>query len=121
LKFPNLSPFVKSGIPEFSTSDEINYYFESAWWCTLPVTEYARDGEIPKVVRKPDFLTAKQMDSAAAERAKLDAIGDAKSYLGRLVLEWAKASPEDSRIPEALYIAFNANGSYKYGWAVGTR
>jgi len=55
------------------------------------------------------------MESAATERAKLKAIGDARSYLGKLVLEWAKASPEDSRIPEALYIAFNANGSYKYG------
>jgi len=55
------------------------------------------------------------MESAATERAKLKAIGDARSYLGKLVLEWAKASPEDSRIPEALYIAFNANGGYKYG------
>jgi hypothetical protein len=116
LRFPNLSPFVKSGIPEFSTSDSINYYFESAWWCTLPDTEYAPRGEeIPKVVRKPEFLTAKQMESAATDRAKLKSIGDAKSYLGRLVIEWAKASPEDARIPEALYIAFNANGSYKYG------
>jgi hypothetical protein len=116
LRFPNLSPFVKSGIPDFSTSDSINYYFESAWWCTLPVTEYDRHSqEIPKVVQIPDFLTAKQMESAAAERAKLKAIGDAKRYLGRLVLDWARASPGDSRIPEALYIAFNANGSYKYG------
>ena len=116
LKFPTLSPFVKSGIPDFATSDDINYYFESAWWCTLPVTEYNRKSEeVPKVVRKPNFLTARRIESAAAERDKLEAIGDAKRYLGKLVLQWAKSSPEDSRIPEALYIAFNANGSYKYG------
>jgi hypothetical protein len=116
LKFPNLSPFVKSGIPDFSTSDSINYYFESAWWCTLPVTEYTRHGEeITKIVRKPDFLTAREIESAAAERAKLEAIANGKRYLGQRVLDWAKASPGDSRIPEALYIAFNANGSYKYG------
>jgi hypothetical protein len=116
LKFPNLSPFIKSGIPDSDTPERLDYYFESAWWCTLEETEYNQHSEeVPKVVRKPDFLTAQQIASAASERDKLKAIGDAKRFLGQLVLDWAKVSPEDSRIPEALYIAFQANVSYKYG------
>ena len=31
------------------------------------------------------------------------------------MLEWAKAEPDDPRIPEALFIAFTANARYKYG------
>ena len=46
---------------------------------------------------------------------RLSRIGDAKSYLGKRAIEWAKTSPNDPRIPEALYIAAQANRSYKYG------
>ena len=42
-------------------------------------------------------------------------IPDAKSYLGKRVLEWAKNSPDDPRLPEALFIAVKANQVYKYG------
>ncbi|PYS37094.1 MAG: hypothetical protein DMF71_19215 [Acidobacteria bacterium] len=70
---------------------------------------------MPKVVRKPEFLTAKQLEAAATERNRLRDIGDGKPYLGKLVLQWARTSPTDPRIPEALFIAFNANQSYKYG------
>lgn len=64
---------------------------------------------------KPGFLTAEQLTAAARERAALITIGDGKSYLGKRVLEWVKASPTDERIPEALFIAAKANGQYKYG------
>ena len=64
---------------------------------------------------KPPFLSAQQADTASRELKKLKELGDGKSYLGRQVLAWAKASPDDERIPEALYIAVKANGSYKYG------
>ena len=68
-----------------------------------------------KIVSKPPFLTRLQLEQARKERTALIAIGDGKSYLGKRVLEWAKAQPDDPRIPEALFIAFTANGSYKYG------
>ena len=61
---------------------------------------------------KPGFLTAEQLTAAARERAALITIGDGKSYLGKRVLEWVKASPTDERIPEALFIAAKANGQY---------
>jgi len=116
LKFPNLSPFVASGIPEFSTAEDLNYYFQSAWWCALPTTEYDQQGqEVPKVVTRPGFLTREKLTAGQQERSQLRSIGDGKSYLGKQVLQWAKDAPDDPRIPEALFIAFNANQSYKYG------
>lgn len=116
LKFPNLSPFIVNGLPSFERSEDLDYYFESAWWCELPATEYNDEGnEVQKVVRKPEFLTAQQVQAAAAERKHIDEIGAGKSYLGKLALQWAKSSPQDARVPEALFIAFKANENYKYG------
>ena len=116
LKFPNLSPFVVGGLPLFSTTEELEYELESGWWCPLSTTDYdERGNELPKVVPQPTFLTAAQLETAARERSVLQAIGDAKSYLGKQVIQWAKASPLDPRVPEALFIAVRANESYKYG------
>jgi hypothetical protein len=56
-----------------------------------------------------------QLAAAQKERAALVAVGDGKSYLGKEVIQWAKLSPDDPRIAEALFIAFKANESYKYG------
>ncbi|HEY3581529.1 MAG TPA: tetratricopeptide repeat protein [Pyrinomonadaceae bacterium] len=116
LKFPNLSPYVQGGLPEFSTSEKIDYYFETAWWCPQEDTELDDDiKEVPKVVFKPGFLTAEELATAHRERVALQGLGDAKSFLGKQVLEWARTSPLDPRLPEALFIAVKANSQYKYG------
>jgi hypothetical protein len=116
LKFPSLTPYVPSGIPEFSTAEQSDYYFETSWWCKPAEVEYNEDGsESPKVVNTPKFLSLQIVGSAKKERAALNAIGDGPGYLGKRVLEWSRRSPSDPRIPEALYIAIQANQSYKYG------
>jgi hypothetical protein len=116
LKFPTLSPFVQGGLPKFETSEGIEYYFGDSWWCKPSKTDYTDEGtEVPRVVPKPNFLTETELETARREFTALDAIGDAKPYLGKRVIEWAKTSPNDPRIPEALYIAAQANRSYKYG------
>lgn len=116
LKFPNLSPYVPGDIPEWSTTEQSDYYLETGWWCPQSDTDYDEQAnEVPKVVAKPGFLTAEQLETARRERLALRALGDAKSYLGKQVLEWAKTSPGDRRVPEALFIAVKANQSYKYG------
>jgi hypothetical protein len=119
LKFPSLSPFVERDVASFDTSEELEYYFEDSWWCTPEDTEYdyRTDQTRPKVVPKPNFLTAAQVEAAKREHAALVAIGDGKSYLGKQAIEWAKAFPRDPRIPEVLFIAVQANQSYKYGCA----
>jgi len=35
--------------------------------------------------------------------------------IGNRVIEWARQSPSDPRVPEALFVAAMANQSYKYG------
>ena len=116
LKFPSLSPLVPGGLPGFDTSEDIEYYFEESWWCAPSDTELNMEGEeVPKVVPKPSFLTAVQLETARREHEALIALGDAKPYLGKQVIDWAKSSPADPRVPEALFIAAQANKSYKYG------
>jgi hypothetical protein len=116
LKQPTLSPWLKSGLPSTDSFERLDYYFEDSWWCPLSDTEYNEEGnEAPKVVAKPGFLTAEQLAMAAKEHAALIALGNGKSYLGKRVLEWARRSPTDERVPEALFIATMANREYKYG------
>lgn len=116
LKFPNLSPYVPGDLPEWNTTEELDYYLESAWWCPQSDTDYDDNGnEVAKVVAKPSFLTPEQLETARRERLALRALGDGKVYLGKQVLEWARTSPSDPRVAEALFIAVKANQSYKYG------
>lgn len=117
LKYTSLSPLLTAGIPETISSGDAESYFESVWWCTPSNTEYdyKEERDMPKAVGKPVFLSAPQIETARRERAALIALGDGPSYLGKRVIEWAKASPKDARIPEALFIAAEANKPYKYG------
>ena len=116
LKWPKMSPYISEQIFDLETSEDIDYYFDISWWCPLPQTDYDEKGnEIPKQVPAPAFLTRESLLSARTERAALIALGDAKSILGKRVLEWAKERPDDVRLPEALYIATLANESYKFG------
>lgn len=43
------------------------------------------------------------MARAEKERAKISAIGAAPLYFAPVVLDWAKAHPDDPRVPEALH------------------
>jgi hypothetical protein len=116
LKFPSLSPLLDVSVYGLKAAEDGDYYFELAWWCAPSQTEYNREGnEVRKVVSKPMFLTPAQIEASRRERAALIAIGSAKSYLGKQAIAWAKSSPADPRIPEALYIAVQANSPYKYG------
>ena len=119
LQTSRLSPYISS-TAQFSIRPG-DYYFGQAWWCPLPEQDYNDDGQLaPKLVPKPAFLTAAQLEAAARERRVLIDLGDGKSYLGKQVLGWAESSPDDPRLPEALFIAVKANAEYKYGcdgWA----
>ncbi len=115
LKSPGLTPFISANLPQTSVNEDVDYYFESAWWCVPSETEYRDGQEVKKVVNAPPFIEPQELAAAKQEYDRLVALGDAKSYLGKRVLAWAHESPEDPRIPEALFIAFKANEDYKYG------
>jgi hypothetical protein len=59
-----------------------------------------------------DFLTAAQKAAAQAEVQKLRALDTAPNYLVAQVLAWAKRTPDDPRVPEALHLAVR---STRYG------
>lgn len=115
LKNPILSPWVEDGIGK--TDNEMNQWDANDWWCAPYDTEWdsATESEVPRKITKPAFITAAQVTAAKTERAKLKDLGEAPAYLGQKVLDWAKRSPLDKRIPESLYIVYEANGWTKYG------
>lgn len=116
LKFPDMSPYVSSVIPNFVTTEDMDYYFDTKWWCAPEETEYNERGdEVPKVIPKPGFLTPAQTETARREYRALVEIDDGKSYLGQQVIAWAKAAPANPKIQEALFIAVRATQAYKNG------
>lgn len=114
LKNPILSPFVESSLEK--SDNETDAFDTNDWWCAPYDSEYEEDGgeTTAKVPEKPKFLTAAQSEAAQAERKKIKDLGDAPKFLGEKVLEWARRSPTDKRIPESLYIIYEANGWKKY-------
>jgi hypothetical protein len=60
----------------------------------------------------PSFLTASERASADDQRSKLAALAAGPVYMGRVVLDWAKAHPDDQRLPEALHLVVRAT---RYG------
>lgn len=116
LKNPVMSPYVEDGIGK--SDNEFGMWDSNDWWCSSYLSDSDNETEmydgVPRL-KSPKFLTPAQKLSAQTERKKLIALGDAPEFLGKKVLEWAKRSPADKRIPEALYIVHEANGWTKYG------
>jgi hypothetical protein len=112
LKNPMLSPFLEDGLGK--ADNEFGLWDANDWWCEPYEAE--EDGEgTAYPPPKPRFLNAAQSADAKAERKKLAALGDAPKFLGEKVLEWARLAPADKRVPEALFITWEANGWTKYG------
>lgn len=115
LKNPMLSPFLEDGLGK--SDNEFGSFDANDWWCAPSDIDYDEAGNEVKAQPppKPMFLSLAQSKAAQAERKKLIIIGDAPKFLGGKVLEWARLSPLDKRVPESLYIVWEANGWTKYG------
>ncbi|MGI8669068.1 MAG: hypothetical protein ACR2J3_04370 [Aridibacter sp.] len=113
LKNDELSPYLSSGLGYPNSI----YSGGTRWWCELYDNEYDEtlQKSVPRRSNKPNFLSEAQRNLAQTELKKLQKFGNAPSYLADKVLEWAKRSPKDERIPESLYIIYEANGWDKYG------
>jgi len=115
LKNPMLSPYIEDGIGR--TDNEQGDWDANDWWCAPYEPEdgaVTDDDSVPSLPRPP-FITPAMDAAAKAENAKLRVIGDAPKWLADKVMAWAKRSPADKRVPEALYIVTHANGWTKYG------
>jgi hypothetical protein len=115
LKNPMLSPLLDDSL---GTDNEFNMWDSDDWWCapyTGETDEVTGETNKPQLPPKPSFLTPAQSNAAQAERKKLADLDDAPKFLGEKILEWTRLAPADRRVPESLYIAFEANGWTKYG------
>lgn len=116
LKNPLLSPYIETGLGKDNNEQE--QWSSDDWWCEPYDTEYddlANEERPRRLPPRPAFLTAAQSHAAQTERKRIKETGDAPKFLAGKVMTWAKASPTDRRVPEALYIMIEANGWTKYG------
>ena len=116
LQNPLMSPYIEDGTGK--SDNEFGDWDSNDWWCSSYLSDSEPTDETDsgfKRLDSPKFLTAAQKQMATSERKRLIALGDAPEMLANRVIEWAKRSPTDKRVPEALYIVQRANGWIKYG------
>lgn len=125
LKFPGTRPFIDPNIGRLTPLNERDL-FRDNWWCdrspdAVAASEEEESESVDAAAKSaaskpaspaPDFLSAAQKAAGEKERAALFSQGTAPNYLARETLEWAKRSPNDPRVPEALHIVVMAT---RYG------
>jgi hypothetical protein len=90
------------------------------WWCPLTLREWSSsmeqdDGDSPKSAREAidslelRFLTRNDRQNAAQQVEALRAVPTAPNFLISGLLDWAKSTPDDPRIPEDLHRAVVAS------------
>jgi hypothetical protein len=98
--------------------------YRDNWWCYLGPTGVVgaadgnpaepqldeslrmiyRDGRISA----PAFLTAQEREATQREWAAIAALPAGSQWLAERAITWAKAHPDDARVPEALHLAVRA-------------
>ena len=115
---PGMRPFVEPNIPRATAMEKIDN-FRDNWWCSDMGTRAENASSTPTYIppeqaeRKlvepsAPFLNSAEKASGAREWNTLSKLGAAPNYLAAQVLEWAKAAPDDARIPEALHLVVRA-------------
>jgi hypothetical protein len=128
LHFPGMRPFVNASSARSSPLNQIDS-FRDNWWCVDVGANIAEIHELTPAWERqatqnntffdpqpnlpsPSFLTASEKQESAAQWKALSQLGTAPNFLSGEVLKWAKAQPEDPRVPEALHYAVR---STRYG------
>jgi hypothetical protein len=125
LRHPEARPYFASGIERQTVPGKIDSYRDN-WWCPMDI-EVQLDsaanlpGWYPRhhnVLQEGSagisrgFLDADAAAEANREFARLGKLGSGTDFLGNIVLSYAEAHRDDSRIPEALH---NLVRSERYG------
>jgi hypothetical protein len=98
LHAPEARPYYASGVGRQTRPGKIDN-FRDNWWC--PVSAKV---EVDAV----EFLSDADRKTARSELEKLTAVGAGPDALGAIALAFARAHPDDPRIPEALHLAVRA-------------
>ena len=119
LNHPGASPFLDSGFGRLTRYGAIDDYRDN-WWCTIgpkndtgsgfetgPLSDLYRSGH-PSAA----FLPEPDRRRAASELERLRALPAAPNWLANQTVEFARAHPDDPRVPQALHLAVRAT---RYG------
>ena len=107
LRNPGIRPYLETGIPRvasYSYFDELR----NNWWCK-PWGQSQYSGEAkPTPAPNVSFLPADALSRADSEFQQLQQLPDSVVVIGQRVMDYAKAHPDDSNIPEALALVVRA-------------
>jgi hypothetical protein len=102
LRTPGLGPELRSGVGRMTKVGEVDN-FRDNWWNNVEAkTDPGGAGFLPK----------DQRAAGEAQSAQLRSVGTGVNYLCAAAIAWAKAHPQDPRVPEALHLAVRAT---RYG------
>jgi hypothetical protein len=75
------------------------------WWSAAPINKPSTGGDGSPETEDidPDFLTEAQKSETKLQLSKLTKVETAPNYFGKVVLAYAKAHPDDPKVPEALH------------------
>jgi hypothetical protein len=113
LKLPAARPYLPYGLGYIYKSDVIGR-FGPRWWAAGDTPfggdtddngnpRLCTDCALPLPLIAPPFITADDKARAKADNDRLGKLPGAPTWLGSIVIAWAKAHPSDPRVPEALH------------------
>jgi len=105
LRHPGTKPLVEQGVPREMASHTLDSYRDN-WWCTTCFRENQVEVHTAWISK----------EEAAQGKAEAEALGKNLAgpvFLGRAVIAYARAHPEDKDVPEALALTVRAT---RYGW-----
>ena len=102
LRNPGLRPYLDPGVQRSYSYDFVES-FEDNWWCSNWRSEYS-DGGKSMAPSPLAFLPTEARTAGTEETRRLFALGSADEYLGTQVIDYARAHPNDKRVPESLYL-----------------
>jgi hypothetical protein len=103
LRNPGLRPYLDAGVQRSYSYDFVESYADN-WWChDWQPNEFANDTS-PFEKERVAFLTSAQQRAGEREMLAIQRQGSAEVDLGGLTLAYAQAHPDDTKVPEALYL-----------------
>jgi len=115
LRNPGLRPYLNGGVQRSASYDFVESYADN-WWCGDWTTIFSDNGA-PIPPKSFAFLSPEMRTTGEKETKALLALGSADENLGSGVLNYARAHPSDSDVPEALYLTLRMiRFSCNRGW-----
>jgi hypothetical protein len=116
LRTPGLRPYVPYGTPRTKPINETDSYRDN-WWCGLDsgaarikeMNESWAKSSSGQSLTMPSFLSPEERNAVESEWKQLVKTEMGVTWMTQQVLAWAKAHPDDARVPESLHLAVRAS------------